>query len=106
MGMDFQNIMQQVQNQIPVGRQYNPNNNQNQQMQQFQRSLPSMDQSSYGGKGGGYRPQGMQGNVTYSATSGQQQMGSPNPYPNTVGMGDNQGNQPMPRNGGGKGEEQ
>lgn len=40
---------------------------------------------------------------TYSPTSGQQTMGSPNPYPNTIGMGDNQPNQPMPQTGKGKG---
>lgn len=53
------------------------------------------------GKGNGM--QGQQGSVTYSATSGQPSMGSPNPYPNTIGMGDNQGNQPMSSGGKGKG---
>ena len=57
---------------------------------------------SSSGKGG--KTQGQQGVVTYPSTSGQQKMGSPNPYPNTIGMGDNQGNQPMPRSGGGKGK--
>lgn len=40
-------------------------------------------------------PQGKGGNVTYSATSGQPNIGDQNPYPNTVGQWDNQGNQPM-----------
>lgn len=39
-------------------------------------------------------PQGMQGSYTNSATSGQPQMGRPNLYPNTVGMGDNRQQQP------------
>jgi len=39
-------------------------------------------------------PQGMQGSYTNSATSGQPQMGQPNLYPNTVGMGDNGQQQP------------
>lgn len=99
MGMDFSNVIQQVQSQIPVGRQYDPNK-QDHSMQQFQRSLPTIQASQ-----GNQQPQGKGGgSFTYSPTSGQQSMGSPNPYPNTVGMGDNQGNQPMPRsNGKGKG---
>lgn len=49
-------------------------------------------------------PQGKGGrSFTYSPTSGQQTMGSPNPYPNTIGMGDNQSNQKMGFGGKGKG---
>lgn len=40
---------------------------------------------------------------TYSPTSGQQSMGSPNPYPNTVGPWDNANIQPLRSNGKGKG---
>lgn len=103
--MGLGNMIQQMQSQIPVGQQYDASKNNNQSMQAFQQSLPSIQKPL--GKGGMMQPptqQGMQGDVTYSATSGQQQMGAPNPYPNTVGMGDNQGNKPMPRSGGkGKG---
>lgn len=41
------------------------------------------------------------GNMSYSPTSGQPAMGQPNPYPNTVGMGDNSAN--TPSTGKGKG---
>ena len=49
------------------------------------------------------RGKGGQQSFTYSPTSGQQSMGSPNPYPNTIGMGDNRGNQPAHFGGKGKG---
>ena len=66
------------------------------------------------GKGSSNPPpmQGQRGDVTYPSTSGQQQMGSPSPYPNTISMGDNASNgQPSfgggqyagPRGGKGKG---
>jgi len=41
------------------------------------------------------------GNRSYSPTSGQPAMGQPNPYPNTIGMGDNSAN--TPSTGKGKG---
>ena len=43
------------------------------------------------------------GQATYTPTSGQQKMGSPNPYPNTIGQWDNASIQPMQRSGKGKG---
>ena len=46
---------------------------------------------------------GQQGQVTYPVTSGQQQMGMPNQYSNTVGQWDNAQIQPM-RQSGGKGK--
>ena len=50
------------------------------------------------------RPSGKGGSsFTYSPTSGQRQMGSPNPYPNTVGQWDNASIQPVQRSGKGKG---
>jgi hypothetical protein len=99
MGIDINGLVQQVQSQIPVGQQYKANN-QDQKMGQFQRSLPAIQSPQ-----GNDRPTGKgASSFTYSPTSGQQSMGSPNPYPNTVGMGDNQGNQPMSSsNGKGKG---
>lgn len=47
--------------------------------------------------------QGANGLITNSATSGQPQMGMPNQYSNTVGMGDNK-QQQSPNAGGGKGK--
>ena len=47
--------------------------------------------------------QGANGLITNSATSGQPQMGMPNQYSNTVGMGDNT-QQRSPGAGGGKGK--
>jgi hypothetical protein len=46
--------------------------------------------------------QGANGVITNPATSGQPQMGMPNQYPNTVGMGDNSRN--ITANTGGKGK--
>jgi len=46
---------------------------------------------------------GKGGNYSMSATSGQPQMGAPNAYPNTVGMGDNT-QQQLPKMGIGKGK--
>jgi len=51
----------------------------------------------------GIQIQGMNGAVTNSATSGQPQMGQPNLYPNTVGMGDNTQQQPNQAQAKGKG---
>lgn len=65
-----------------------------QSMDQFQKTLPSMSPNYSSGKGG---------NVTYSATSGQPKAGNPNQYSNTVGQWDNSGNQSN-RYGGGKGK--
>jgi Domain of unknown function (DUF4214) len=48
-------------------------------------------------------PQGMQGSTTYSATSGQPQMGAQNPYSNTVGQWDNTQIKPAGQGGKGKG---
>ena len=56
---------------------------------------------SSSGKGG--KTQGQQGTVTYSPTSGQPSMGSPNPYPNTIGPWDNANIRPFRGNGKGKG---
>jgi len=47
--------------------------------------------------------QGANGVITNPSTSGQPQMGAPNPYPNTIGMGDNK-QQQSPNAGGGKGK--
>lgn len=70
------------------------------------------------GKGGASQPQqpnysvmqnqssgkgGQQGQVTYPSTSGQQQMGMPNQYSNTVGQWDNAQIQPNRPSGKGKG---
>ena len=49
------------------------------------------------------QPQGKGGNYSMSATSGQPQMGAPNAYPNTVGMGDNTQIQPNKAQAKGKG---
>jgi hypothetical protein len=49
------------------------------------------------------QPQGKGGNYSMSATSGQPQMGAPNQYPNTVGMGDNMQQQPNQAQAKGKG---
>ena len=49
------------------------------------------------------QPQGKGGNYSMSATSGQPQMGAPNAYPNTVGMGDNMQIQPNMAQAKGKG---
>ena len=49
------------------------------------------------------QPQGKGGNYSMSATSGQPQMGAPNQYPNTVGMGDNTQIQPNKAQAKGKG---
>lgn len=65
-------------------------------------NIPQQPQpTSANGKGGGAvaAPQGQQGVITNSATSGQPQMGSPNQYPNTVQMRDNDIN-PMTFGGG------
>jgi hypothetical protein len=51
---------------------------------------------------GGQQVQGMQGASTNSATSGQPNIGSQNPYSNTVGQWDNA--QIRPTNNGGKGK--
>lgn len=75
---------------IPPSPQINPN--------PFDGGSGNMPESSNG------LPKGKNSSFTYSPTSGQQAMGSPNPYPNTIGMGDNQGNQPMPQVGKGKGQ--
>jgi hypothetical protein len=50
------------------------------------------------------QPQGKGGNYSMSATSGQPQMGAPNQYPNTIGIGDNTQQQQLPKMGGGKGK--
>ena len=66
----------------------------------------NVQQQPSAGKGGSNPPpmQGQQGNVTYPSISGQQQMGSPNQYPNTVGQWDNANIQPLQSNSGkGKG---
>lgn len=49
------------------------------------------------------QPQGKGGNYSMSATSGQPQMGAPNQYPNTIGMGDNMQQQPNKAQAKGKG---
>jgi hypothetical protein len=49
------------------------------------------------------QPQGKGGNYSMSATSGQPQMGAPNQYPNTIGMGDNMQQQPNQAQAKGKG---
>jgi len=51
----------------------------------------------------GLQIQGMNGEVTNSATSGQPRVGQPNLYPNTVGMGDNTQQQPNQAQAKGKG---
>ena len=51
----------------------------------------------------GLQIQGMNGDVTNSATSGQPRIGQPNLYPNTVGMGDNTQQQPNQAQAKGKG---
>jgi hypothetical protein len=48
-------------------------------------------------------PMGMNGVVTNSSTSGQPRVGQANPYPNTVGMGDNTQQQPNQAQAKGKG---
>jgi hypothetical protein len=66
-----------------------------------------MGSSGKGGKNGpsgqSTQPQGYQGASTNSATSGQPQMGQPNMYPNTIGMGDNSRNTTANTGGKGKG---
>lgn len=62
---------------------------------------PAQSQSP-GGKGG-QQVQGMQGASTNSATSGQPNIGSQNPYSNTVGQWDNAQITPVGRQGKGKG---
>lgn len=74
----------------------------------FSAQVQSPQSSQSSGKGSPSQiaqpQQGQQGAVTYSSTSGQQQMGSPNPYPNTIGQWDNASIQPSRRIGGkGKG---
>jgi len=82
----------------------------------------SAQQPQIGGKGGGkgasssFAPIGMQqsnadqtdqaipNNTTMSATSGQAQMGQPNPYPNTISSWDNSSNQQPKAQMGGKGK--
>ena len=49
------------------------------------------------------QPQGKGGNYSMSATSGQPQMGAPNQYPNTIGIGDNTQIQPNKAQAKGKG---
>jgi len=65
------------------------------------REAPSGNFNALMGKGG--QTQGAQGASTNSATSGQPQMGQPNAYPNTVGMGDNLRNTTANTGGKGKG---
>ena len=99
MGLDINNVVERAQSQVPIQNQNNQSQSQDNSLQDFQRTLPSVQVPQ-----GNNRPFGKSGqSFTYSPTSGQQSMGSPNPYPNTVGMGDNQGNQPMPQAGKGKG---
>jgi hypothetical protein len=74
-----------------------------------------VQQPQMGGKGGGKgssvsqssQDQPFANNTTMSATSGQAQMGQPNPYPNTISSWDNSTNQQpptMPQMGSGKGK--
>lgn len=59
-------------------------------------NMPDSSNGMPSGKGGR--------SFTYSPTSGQQSMGSPNPYPNTIGQWDNASIQPFRQsNGKGKG---
>ena len=53
--------------------------------------------------GAPHQSRGKGGNYSMSATSGQPQMGAPNQYPNTIGIGDNT-QQQLPKMGGGKGK--
>ena len=53
--------------------------------------------------GAPHQSTGKGGNYSMSATSGQPQMGAPNQYPNTIGMGDNM-QQQLPNAGSGKGK--
>ena len=65
-----------------------------QQMGQFpvDQGARSNLQPSQSGKGGSMQPS----NMTLSATSGQPQVGQPNPYPNTTGSWDNSSTQQSP----------
>ena len=76
---------------------------------------PPMQTQQSGGKSGGKGVSGMNNssvatptsssNMTMSATSGQPQMGQPNPYPNTTGSWDNSTTQqPSAQMSGGKGK--
>ena len=57
------------------------------------------------GKGAGVTPSMQPSNMTLSATSGQPQVGQPNPYPNTTGSWDNSTTQQPPvQMSGGKGK--
>ena len=64
-----------------------------------------MSQADMGGfdSGAPHQSQGKGGNYSMSATSGQPQMGAPNQYPNTIGMGDNMQQQPNQAQAKGKG---
>jgi hypothetical protein len=53
--------------------------------------------------GAPHQAMGKGGNYSMAATSGQPQMGAPNAYPNTVGMGDNTQIQPNQAQAKGKG---
>jgi hypothetical protein len=64
-----------------------------------------MSQADMGGfdSGAPHQSQGKGGNYSMSATSGQPQMGAPNQYPNTIGIGDNTQIQPNKAQAKGKG---
>lgn len=59
--------------------------------------LDQMQQQPSPGKDSG-NGVGMQGVITNTATSAQPSMGAPNPYSQTVGLGDNQQQQNQPLN--------
>jgi hypothetical protein len=64
-----------------------------------------MSQADMGiNSGAPHQSQGKGGNYSMSATSGQPQLGAPNQYPNTIGIGDNTQIQQLPKMGDGKGK--
>jgi hypothetical protein len=57
---------------------------------------PTSSGPAQSGKGAGLNPSMQPSNMTLSATSGQPQVGQPNPYPNTTGSWDNSSTQQSP----------
>lgn len=93
-------LVQQSVNQAPPS----DGTTKNEGVQPFAPNAPSSPVVQSGQTGSFQRSSGKGGSsFTYSPTSGQQQMGSPNPYPNTIGQWDNANIQPMQRSGKGKG---
>lgn len=92
MGFDT-GLIQSILNKMPIEapKQAAPDT----KLQNFQNSLPTINADSPAGKGV---------SSTYSPTSGQPSIGSPNQYSNTVGQWDNANIQPQSSSGGkGKG---